>query len=61
MLKEHWTQGMIDLVGLHDWQVVAVMNMAAGKPPGLVLSNVRISTEDTDSTDSLFDNNNSMI
>jgi hypothetical protein len=44
---------MIDLVGLHDWQVVAVMNMAAGKPPGLVPSNVRIAIEDTDNTDSL--------
>jgi hypothetical protein len=52
-LKEHWTQGLIDLVGLHDWQVVAVMNMAAGKPPGLVPINVRILTDDTGSTDSL--------
>jgi hypothetical protein len=53
-LKEHWMQGMIDLVGLHDWQVIAVMNMAAGKPPGLVPSNVRILTDDTGSADSLF-------
>jgi hypothetical protein len=54
-LKEHWTQGMIDLAGLHDWQVVAVMNMAAGKPPGLVPSNVPILTDDTGSADSLFE------
>jgi hypothetical protein len=42
-------------VGLHDWQVVAVMNMAAGKPPGLVLSNVRILADDTGSVDPLFE------
>jgi hypothetical protein len=52
-LKEHWTQGIIDLVGLHDWQVVAVMNMAAGKLHGLVPSNVRILADDNGSTDSL--------